>query len=90
VNPIVLATLRPFASAHILEPAQVEDDGIAARRAFVEPRQHVGNVFVREAVKAVPPHAAVGDCLGQRERMRHRRRAAVERRVEARDLRQLR
>ena len=41
-------------------------------------------------MKAVPPHAQIGDCLGQRERLRDRRRAAVEGRVEARHLRHLR
>ena len=41
-------------------------------------------------MKAVPAHAAIGDRPGQRERLRHRRRAAVEGRVEARHLRQLR
>ena len=70
--------------------AEVEDDRLALRGAPIVLRQHRRDVFVRQPVEAVPAHAAVGDRLGQRERLRHRRRAAVERRVEARHLRQVR
>ena len=47
------------------------------------------DVLVGQAVEAVAPHAALGDRLRQRERLRDRRLRAVERGVEARDLRQL-
>ncbi len=60
------------------------------RRTRVVARQRIGDVLVREPVKAVPAHAAIGDRPGQRERLRDGRRAVVKRRVEAGDLRQFR
>ena len=92
VKPIVLATLRPPAIAHMLAPlprcsTTVLPRGRASRRCC---GSTLRDVLVRQAVEAVAPHAALGDRRGQRERLRDRGLVAMERGVEAGDLRQLR
>ena len=64
---------------------------VSARgRALVELRQHRGDVLVRQAVEAVAPHAGFVQLRGQREALRDVGIGAVERGIEAGDLRQLR
>ena len=90
VNPIVLVTLRPASSAHMLAPLPRCSTTVSAGgRAFVELRQHRGDVLVREAVEAVAPDAGRVQLLGQRELCAKGGVRAVKRGVEARDLRQL-
>ena len=91
VKPIVLATLRPPTIAHMLLPlprcaTTVRPDG----GLRIELRQHAGDVLVGQAMKAVAPHAALGDRGRQREGLRHLGLRAMERGVEAGHLRQLR
>ena len=50
-------------------------------------RQHRGDVFVRQAMKAVSLHAGRADLARQRHELRDRRLAAMEAGVEAGDLR---
>src|SRR5262249_11465807 len=52
------------------------------------PRQYRGNVFVREAVKAIASYALLVERVGQRESLRDLRRSPVEGGVKASDLRQ--
>ena len=68
----------------------MEHDRPARGRARVVLRQHGGDVLVGEAVESVALHALPRQLLGQREHLGHRRVAAMERRVEAGDLRQFR
>ena len=51
-------------------------------------RQPIGNVLVRETMEAVAAHALRIEALGQRVMIGERTVAAVERRIEAGDLRQ--
>ena len=90
VNPMVLATLLPPSTAHMLAPLPRCSTTVLpdAARASCS-RQHRGDVLVRQPVEAVAPHAAVSDRRRQRERLRQGRRGLVERRVEARDLDQI-
>ena len=91
VNPIVLATLRPPCIAHMLAPLPRCSTTVlpAAARASYR-RKRLRDVLVGKAVEAVAQHAALGDRARQRECLRHRGLVAMERGVEAGDLRQLR
>ena len=51
-------------------------------------RQHRGDVFVRNPMEPITPHAFVGPPPGQREQLRQRRLVAMERGIEAGVLRQ--
>jgi hypothetical protein len=65
VKPIVLATLRPADSAHMLAPLPRCSTTVRPRRPRVELRQHRGDVLVGQAVEAVAAHArGVGELLG--------------------------
>src|SRR5947207_5822087 len=67
----------------------MQHDRFAVRRARIVIGQSARAVFVRQAVEAVADHAAIGDRFGQRECLRNRRLRAMERGVEAGDLRKL-
>ena len=88
VNPMEESTLRPPASAHIDAPdprcATTTRPGAISGASF---RQRTGDVFVRQAVKAVAPHAFLIQRVGDGETVGHRGMAAMERGVEARYLR---
>jgi hypothetical protein len=68
----------------------VRDDHTPGRGGGIQLRQGARNVFVGQAVEAVAAHAALGDGRRQRERLRQLGLRAVERGVEAGDLRHLR
>ena len=73
--------------AHAGAVAQVRDHGAPCGRAAVERRQHRGDVFVGQAVKAVAAHAFLGEAARQGEGLRHLWLRPVKRGVEAGDLR---
>ena len=55
----------------------------------IEAPEHARDIFVRQPVKPVTTHAALGDRRRQRERLRDLGLHAMKRRIEARDLRQI-
>ncbi len=86
---MVEATLRPSAIAHMLAPLPRCATTTRPRAAAASKRGSAArDVLVGQAVEAVAAHAAVGDRRRQREGLRDRRHRAVERGVEAGDLRQ--
>ena len=90
VKPIVLVMLRPDSIAHMLAPLPRCSTTVRPAAAFASNfRQHRGDVLVRQAMKSVSSHAGGVQLLGQGESLRHLRICAVERGVEAGDLRQL-
>ena len=66
---------------------EVGDDHAPARDLRRHLGQHGRDVLVRQAVEAVALHAGAADLRGQGDELRHRGLAAVERGVEAGDLR---
>ena len=92
VKPIVLATLRPPSSAHMLAPLPRCGTTVCPRgRAASCCGSTRGDVLVRQAVEAVAPHASLGRIRrGSANSCATRRLAAVECGVEAGDLRQVR
>ena len=68
----------------------MQHDRATGGRLGVELRQHRGDVLIRQAVKSISSHAGVVQLLGKCESLRNLGIRAVERRIEAGDLRQLR
>ena len=89
VKLMVVATLRPSTSAHMLAPLPRWATTVrpAAARGSVL-REQRGDVLVGQSVKAVAADALLGVAAGQSERLRHGRLRAVKGGIEARDLRQ--
>ena len=87
---MVLSTLRPSCErAHRGAAAEMRDDHPAARNLGRNLLQPAGDELVGQAVEAVAPHALVVEMFRDRVVVGQRIVAAVKRRVEARDLRQL-
>src|SRR6266478_5306479 len=84
VKLIVVAMLRPASMAHMLDP--LPRCSTIALAVFASKRG--GNVLVGQAVEAVTLHAGVVELGRQRESLRDGRIRPMERRVEARDLRE--
>jgi hypothetical protein len=76
--------------AHARTVAEMQHDRLPGGRPRIQPRKLGGDVFVRQAVKSVTLHAGIVELSRQRESLGHVRIRAVEGRVEASDLRDLR
>ena len=88
---MVVATLRSSRIAQRLAPLpEMRDDRAPACRVAVPLGKRDAHVFVGQAVKAVAPHAAFPQRMRQRQHLLDLRQRAMERGVEARDLRHLR
>ena len=91
MNPIVVATLRPSLTAHMLAPLPRCAKTIRALlkfgREFAQPRH---KILVRQAMKSVAPNARIGKPARQGESLGEMRLAAMKGGIEARDLRNLR
>ena len=91
LKPMVVAMLCRLSMAHMLAPwpRWATTTLPSALRAQMI-RQNAGDIFVRQAVEAVAPHAFFGERARQRESRGDGRLRRMERRIEAGDLRELR
>ena len=70
-------------SAHARAVAQVRHDGATGCGAHVDRGQHLGDIFIRQAVEPVATYAGLSQVHGQRECLRQRRLRRVECGIEA-------